>query len=190
MRYLIGLLVTVGLIVLVLVLLFRGGGSTPPTAAGLVDLSKYANTDSSAQLIIDGPEVADQSHQQVEIDVSSSDVTFTLYNGYQQNAVRTQTTANNTVAYGVFLQALQHQNFTKGNTDPKLKDERGYCPLGQRNIYSFNNDSKQLMRFWSTNCGVSTFKGTAGTVTLLFKQQVPNYNAILRDIPGAGNFSL
>ncbi len=38
-------------------------------------------------------------------------------------------------AYGAFLQSLAHAGFDKGDKDPALKDERGYCPLGNRYIY-------------------------------------------------------
>jgi hypothetical protein len=180
MRYLIGALITFGLIVLVLVMLFRGGGGGSTTPKALV-LHDYVHSDSVAKLVIDAPVQADSTHQSVEIDVSNSNVSFTLFNGYQQNAILTQTYANNDDAYANFLLALQNEGYTKGNTDSKFADERGVCPLGTRNVYSFSDNSNQLMRFWSTSCGTATFKGKPSSVTTLFKKQVPDYGKLVEN---------
>ena len=175
MRYLIGLFATLGLIILILVLLLRGGGSSP-TEAKALKLADYATSGSAAHYIIDGPIVADQKHQEVKIDVDAEQVTFTLYAGYDGEVTKQQTYLNSDKAYAVFLRALQNEGFTKGNADPKLQDERGVCPLGQRRIYAFTDGSKQLMRFWSTGCDIKTFGGKINNVATLFRNQVPDYN--------------
>jgi hypothetical protein len=180
MRYIIGALITFGLIILLLVMLFHGGGGSSKTPKTLI-LHDYVHSNSVAKLIIDQPVQSDQTHKEVEIDVSNSNVSFTLYNGYQQNVLRSQTYANNDDAYANFLLALQNEGFTKGNTDSKLADERGVCPLGTRNIYSFSDNSNQLMRFWSTTCGTATFKGKPSAVISLFQKQVPDYGKLLED---------
>jgi hypothetical protein len=178
MRYIFGILATIGLLVLILVLLLKGGGSSATTPKALI-LANYAKDDSAAHFVIDGPVVADQNHQEVKIDVDANQVTFSLLSGYEGEVISQQTYANNIDSYTNFLLALQHQGFTNGNTDPDMKDERGYCPLGQRKVYSFTNDSKQLMRFWSTGCNVKTFKGSAEAVTSLFERQVPDYSKLI-----------
>lgn len=174
MRYIIGLLVTVGLIVLVLFLLLSGGSSTPtPKQLQLID---YAQSSANAQLLIDGPIVANQQHDEIQIDVNRNQVVYTRYTGYDQVTTVTQSYENNDRSFAVFLRALQHEGFTVGNTDPSLRDERGYCPLGNRYIYTFRDGSKQLMRFWSTSCGdTTTAKGKIPTINSLFKHQVPDY---------------
>lgn len=177
MRYLLGFLATIGLIILILVLLLRGGDSSSPAAKSLT-LSDYARSNSAAHFTIDGPVVADQDHQEVKIDVDAYQVTFSLYDGYQGNLLNQQTYPSNEEAYTNFLLALQHQGFTTGNNDVSMRDERGYCPLGQRKVYSFTDGSDQLMRYWSTGCTVKTFKGNIDSVTTLFQRQVPDYNKL------------
>lgn len=180
MRYIIGFLVTIGLIILILVLLLRGGGSGP--AAKPVNLGNYLHSGAIARLIMDGPIVADANHREVQIDVSQNNVVFTLYQGYQHTVVRSQTYANNQPAYAVFLQALQHAGFTKSNHDASLYDERGYCPGGNRYIYSLNNNGNDVMRSWSTSCGgLGTYKGLQSTVLSLFREQVPDYSTLTED---------
>lgn len=177
MRYLLGFLATIGLLILILVLLLRGGDSAVETKA--LNLADYARTDSVAQLTIDGPVTSNSTHEEVTIDVSSDEVVFSLYKGYEGELVNRQSYPNNTNAYTEFLYGLQHEGFTKGNTDPAMKDERGVCPLGQTQVYSFENEGKQLMRFWSTSCGTKTFHGKTGAVINLFQHQVPDYNKLI-----------
>ena len=174
MRYIIGLFFTLGLIILILVLIFRGG-ATPPKHQ--INLGSYLNSGGTAQLIIDGPITAESEHAEVQIDVSPDQVSFTLYQGYQQTVATQQTYPNNQSAYAVFLQALQHAGFTNGTTSGS-SDERGYCPAGNRYIYSFMNEGDQLTRFWYTSCGNGNFRGSGDTIRWLFRQQVPDYDKL------------
>lgn len=182
MRYIVGFLITIGLIILILVLLLRGGGSSA-TAPKALNLGDYAYGSATAQLIIDGPIVADPNHREIEINVSQDAVSMNVYQGYQQTTINSKTYLNNESAYAVFLHALQNAGFTKGNTSAALSDERGYCPGGDRYIYSFNNDGTDLMRFWSTSCGgQGTFKGTPSTILYLFQNQVPDYSTLTQNV--------
>ncbi|HEX7368489.1 MAG TPA: hypothetical protein VF261_02435 [Candidatus Saccharimonadales bacterium] len=176
MRYFIGFLITIGLIILILVLLLRGSGKPQPKP---LDLTAHTYDGSTAQLIIDGPIVADQNHNEIQIDVTQNQVSLDLYQGYQQTPVNSKTYVNNASAYAVFLHALQHVGFTDGNNDKALSDERGYCPGGDRYIFSFMDSSgNNLMRYWSTSCAGAphTYKGVTSTTLWLFQQQVPDYN--------------
>ncbi len=180
MRYFVGFLVTIGLIIMILVLLLRGGSN--PTTKPL-QLGDYAYTGATAQLIIDGPINADQNHREILIAVSQQAVTLTVYQGYQQSIVTTKSYGNNESAFAVFLHALQHAGFTLGNKDKTLSDERGYCPSGDRFIYSFNNNGGDLLRYWSTGCGgQGTFKGNTSTIQFLFKQQVSDYDNLTANV--------
>lgn len=184
MRYFIGFLVTIGLIVLIVILLLRGGGS-PATQP--VNLTKYVNTDSRAQLIITGPVVADADHQEIEIDVSRTTVSMTVYSGYERTVTQTKSYVNNDNAYAEFIYGLQRAGYSTGNTDPTLTDDRGYCVGGTRYQYTFDDATgKELFRFWSTSCGQKTFNGDTGTTQYLFEQQVPDFDTLTSNL----NFSL
>ena len=180
MRFLIGIFVTIGLIVLILVLLLRGGDSTPQTK--ISTLADYANSGSSAHYTVDGPVNAEEDHQIIKIDVDADQVVLTVYSGYQGTVVNRDTFPNNKDAYIIFLKSLQTQGFTQANTDASLKDERGQCPLGQRYIYAFNNGTRESVRSWTTSCGDGTYKGKKSSVRQLFQRQVPDYNNQIRDL--------
>jgi hypothetical protein len=158
--------------------LFRGGGSGPQVKS--LKLADYANTGSSAHFTIDGPVVAQQNHERIEIDVDADQVTLSIYKSYGSEQIAEQTYLNTQTAYTTFLKALQGQGFTNVNTNPALKDERGVCPLNTRNIYAFDDGSKQVLRAWSTGCGSKTFMGNISPVRTLFQRQVPDYSAQVR----------
>ncbi len=176
MRYFIGFLITIGLIVFILILLLSGNSPAPTTK--LLNVENYAyNSNSTADLIIDGPIVADQNHRELRIDVTENAVTFSLYQGYQQTLLKTQSYPNNESSYAVFLHALQLNGFTLGINDKTLSDERGHCASGYRDIYSFSDGSTNLFRYWSTSCGTGTFKGLS-SIPSLFQTQVPDYGTL------------
>jgi len=180
MRYFVAFLVTIGLIVLVLFLLFSGGGSKQSPAA--IDLTKYINTGSRAQLYIEGPVVADENHQELEIDISQDQVAMTIYKGYQRTIVTTKSYANNENSYSEFLYSLERLGYTKGNSAKSVANESGYCAEGNRDVYSFNDGSKDLFRFWSTTCGPKTYGGDIASTVLLFENQVPDFNTLAQQI--------
>ena len=176
MRYIIGLLVTIGLIILIFVLILRGSG--PSATVPQINLGSYASTNATAQLVIDGPIISNQNHNEVQIIIGKDSTTFNLYQGYNQNIVNTQSYANNQSAYAVFLQALSHYNFTKGNPDKALADERGQCAEGNRFIFSLVSNGKDVERYWSTSCGTGTFKGNTAVILDLFRNQIPDYDKL------------
>lgn len=180
MRYFLAFLIGLTLLFTLVLLLFHGGGSKP---AGGRSLDSYANTDAVARLTIDGPIVANQEHAAVRVTVGRDDVTFEQLQGYQGNVVNQQTYANNSDAYVNFLFALEHAGFTRGDKTSSLKDERGYCPLGDRYILEFTQEDKQLERYWATTCGgAKTFQGSLGLTLALFKAQVPSYDNLTSGI--------
>ena len=180
MRYFLAFLVTFGLILVLFLLLFHSGSSKPVTGGRTLD--SYAATDALARLTIDGPIVADQNYQSIQVSVSSSDVTFEQLQGYQGAVVNQQSFANNDIAYTNFLFALEKAGFTKGNISPSLKDERGYCPLGDRYIIEFMQDGQDKERYWATSCGgTKTYLGALGLTMALFQAQVPNYGTLSKN---------
>ena len=185
MRYFIGFLVTIGLIIVIVFLLLTGGGKGKTTVQPLT-VDSFVNSDTAvAEMIIDSPIQANQIHNDIKIDVTKAEVTMTVYQGYDQTVLRGQSYVNNDQSFAAFMHALQHAGFTKGNKDPLLKDERGYCPSGNRTIYSLSTAEKQLIRYWRTSCGEGTFGGSISVVNYLFRQQIPmkDFQALTKDLP-------
>lgn len=185
MRYFISFLVALGLLILVIFLLFHGGGkkpSAPPLSNQT--LGTYYTTNAQVVLTIDGPVNYDQEHTQVRITVGNDNVTYEQLQGYSGNVVRTQQYPNNPDAYAAFLMSLQHADFAKGNKDPKKADERGICPLGDRYIFELTQDNRDLQRYWATSCGgAKTYEGNVGLTIRLFQLQVPDYPALTKGLP-------
>jgi len=181
MRYFIAFVTALGLLFLLVFLLFHGGGSKPKITAK--SLATYANSSTQAQLTIDGPINAEQSHQAVRITVANDQVTFEQIQGYQGSVKNLQSFASNQDAYVNFLLALQHAGFTLGNNASALKDERGYCPLGDRYIFRLTQNGQDLERYWATSCGKpKTYLGSISLTLALFQAQVPGYNQLVQGI--------
>ncbi|HZL08300.1 MAG TPA: hypothetical protein VFC50_03840 [Candidatus Dormibacteraeota bacterium] len=182
MRYFVAFFVALGLLFLVVFLLFHSGNKAKtPTAKSLVS---YSTTDAQVSMTIDGPVNADQSHQQVIVTVSNQDVTFEQLQGYDGDVIYSQSFANTQNSYAAFLQALAHAGFTLGNNSPYGKDERGYCPLGERYVFQLQQDGQNLERYWTTSCGgkLRTYLGGQILTIDLFQNQVPNYKGLTKTV--------
>jgi len=181
MRYFLGLLIALGLIVLVFILVLKGFSGQPATPTKpLVD---YATTNIVAELTINGPVIANQTHQALQITVGQSQAQINILQGYEGTVVNTKIYANNQAAYGVFLRAIDILNFSKGNADPAKADERGYCPEGDSYVYELNNGVKDIERYWATSCGnQGTFKGNALIINDLFEKQIPDYGTLTQSL--------
>ena len=182
MRYFIAFVVALGLLFVLLFLLFHGGGK-PTLPQTHKTLDSYATTDAQAQMTIDGPVNADQTHQAITITVDSNAVIYEQVQGYQGNVVNVKTFANNNDAYANFLLALAHAGFTKGSNAANLRDERGYCPQGVRYIFQFMQDGQVIERYWSSSCGTpETYQGNLNLTIGLFRAQVPNYKLVTKGV--------
>ncbi len=179
MKYFLGFLAVVGLIVLVFVLVLGGlggGKKGAPNKPSEVILSDYTNTATIMRLTVDGPVNADQLHKAVRITVGRDQNVIELITGYQGTVAKKQSYNTNTQAYETFLRSLQKLNFTKGDSTPALADERGFCPSGERYIYEIMSGVDTVERYWGSTCGQGTFKGIGPSVRALFRAQIPDYN--------------
>lgn len=183
MRYYVGIIITLSLLILVLFLLFHGGGKSnvPKTSA---PLPSYASTGSDVRLTIDGPINANEDHQQVRITVNQNIVTYDQIQGYDGNVVNQQQFTNSENAYSAFLYALSLNGFTDGNTSSALSNEQGHCALGDRYTLELIQNGSDLERFWATSCSnvVKSFDGNLPLMLALFEAQVPNYQALTQNI--------
>lgn len=185
MRYIAGLLLGIGLIVLTFVLIFRalGGGGGSSERERQINLNDYATTNAVMRWTQDGAINSEERHARVRISVTKDQVTFEQIQGYQGKLVQTKTFPSNPQAYGTFLRALTLAGFT--NARPNVTDdERGYCPQGRRFIYEIVNGGDEVKRTWSTSCSrdQGSFNGSADTVRSLFQKQVPDYDRIVSNI--------
>ncbi len=175
MKYFIGFLASIGLVILVFVLVLRGFGGRHGTT-NQSPLTDYANSDAIVRMTVDGPIVSDQQHQAYRITVGRSETRIETLQGYEYDAIDTKMYSNNQPGFTNFLRALDLAGFTKGvkNTDSQADDERGVCAFGSRYVLEIISGTSQIQRYWATSCGgQGTFKGNAVTVKRLFDKQVP-----------------
>jgi hypothetical protein len=173
MRYLFGLLVTVGLIILVFILILRGFSGGPESSQA--PLSDYANTDTLVRLTVDGRIVSEQDHRAYQITVGRSEVRVETLKGYEYEALETRTYQNNSESYNNFLRAIDLAGFARGVDDAENNDERGVCADGQRYVFEIMRGTSEIQRYWATTCGgQGTFRGNADGVKMLFDRQIPN----------------
>jgi hypothetical protein len=181
MRYFIGFLVTIGLIILLIILLVGGGGDNKEVENR--PLSSYANTDAVAIMTVDGIVNSAQIHQQIRISVDKDQVRYERIRGYDGTVEDSRTYDNSTNAYTAFLKSLAFVGFAKGETPKGMADERGYCPLGSRYIFELSQGSRDIQRFWSTSCNQEkTYLGNRQATVELFRRQVPDFNDLSSDI--------
>jgi hypothetical protein len=177
MRYFLGFLAAIGLIVVVFILILRGFSDRTPAAQ--IELLDYVKTDTAVQLTVDGPVTAEQTHQRYRITVDRYFSSIETMQGYEGKRTDFRTYPSNETAYANFLRSLELVGFIKGNTDPLRADERGQCPDGSRYIYEIVSDNRKIQRFWSTSCGRGTYGGNAAQTRQLFLRQIPEASLVL-----------
>jgi hypothetical protein len=177
MRYFTGFLIAIGLIILIFVIILKGGGSKAPS----LNLNSYANSDATIQLTIDGPITADQTHQQIQIAISPTDSGIEMLQGYQGSVTNSKTYLNNQNAYSVFIHALANTGFTKGVSSTNLDSEVGACSSGERYIFTLTEGGSTVAEYWSTSCGGGTFGGNINVAMNLFEQQIPDFSTITQN---------
>lgn len=177
MKYFLGFLAAVGLIILVCILVFRGLGNGNDGASQRDPLSDYANSDAIVRLTVDGPIVAEQQHNAYRITVGRSETRIETLKGYEYEIIETKTYENNQQSYTNFLRALDLAGFAKGDEKAakEARDERGVCAIGSRFVYEVISGTSQIQRFWSSTCGgTGTFRGNKEQVKTLFDRQIPS----------------
>lgn len=183
-RYIVGFLLAVGLIVVVIVLIVRGLVSSPqsPSTQG-PDLNSFVNTATTVRFIIDTPVAAADTHRDIIITVGNDDANIEVTKGYDGQVVRQQSYPMNSVSYAVFLRSLSINGFAEGDNTAANRDERGHCALGDRYIYSIiDANGNEIQHYWYTSCGNGTFKGTPNTIRSLFRRQIPDYDKLTSDV--------
>lgn len=125
------------------------------------------------RLRVDGPVIADEKHQSMQIDITPTSRTVTLYKTYQNVEFKKSTYANNQKAFEAFAQALDRAGYTVGSASAKYTGE---CALGRVYHLEVLQASKVTQDLWTTSCSTTrSFGGNMSTVLTLFNKQIPNY---------------
>ncbi len=179
MRYFLGFLAAVALVIVVFILIIRGfGGRKPGLETQLVD---YAKTETVMRMVVEGKVNAEQNHRSLTVTVGRSSNVIELVQGYEGHVTESKTYESNENAYATFLRALQLQSYDKGDDNPDKQDSRGVCPTGKVYTFEIITGSATVQRFWTTSCGGGTFRGNTGVVRQLFRAQAPDYIDIASD---------
>ncbi len=176
MKFLIGVVITIVLLIFIIIKLLTGGSGSKAPAP--LNLASYASTATTVRYTIDGPVSAPQTHNDIIIEVGSSSTDIKITKGYDGEVIKEQSFPMTESAYSTFLLALQKSaGYNLGNSNKKFQDQRGACATGNRFIYEvISGEGDTLQHFWSTSCKDKTFKGLPDVVRQLFEAQVPNYN--------------
>ncbi|MGH7234079.1 MAG: hypothetical protein ACREF7_01365 [Candidatus Saccharimonadales bacterium] len=174
-RFIVGVVLAIILIIVLLfVILFRPSGT--PTQQIRPMASYASNPTAQVAMLIDGPINAVSEHNQVQVIITNSDTTINIFTGYDDTLVSSHSFAMSVAAFHVFLRALETANFNSGTNNPELSQASGYCPTGDRYIFTFDVNNRQLERYWSTSCGgIHTYNGDTGLTLTLIESQVPGY---------------
>jgi hypothetical protein len=174
MKYFLGFLVCIAVIIGVFILVIRGitGNSAPKN---LSPVSDYANTDTVVRMTVDGPIGSDILHRAYRITVGRSQTTIESLQGYDYTLIDSKVYSNSQSGYENFLRALDLAGFRGDTSKSQNNDERGVCATGDRFIFEVMNGSSSTKRYWSTSCRGKggNYKGNISQSRNLFNAQVP-----------------
>jgi hypothetical protein len=143
---------------------------------------QYDQADTEFVMLIDGPVQSNQTHQSLRITVSQNENVIELMNGYEGQVVSREAFTSNSIAYAAFLKSLDKSGFAKAVSKSTSADERGYCPLRNRFIYTIEENGAQKQRAWTSSCGIGNYTGDQALTRRLFVNQIPSdaFSNILR----------
>jgi len=181
-RFLLGIVVIVVLIGILLIVILT---HKPAPIKQQKPMAAYANNPTvQVAMLVDGPVNAVSLHNQVLVVISNSQTTFKIFQGYNDHIIKEKTYPMTDAAFHVFLRSLESANFNLGHTSPGLSQASGFCPTGDRFIFTYDRNGQQIERYWSTSCGgvPHTFDGNLGLTEQLFVNQVPDYSNMISNL--------
>lgn len=181
-RVFIFILISIGLVWLTIILIGKALSTPTTTTTPTKSLVSYDTTGAEVVMLIDGPVESDQTHQSLRITVGRDENVVELLNGYEGQVTNRQSFASNSVAYAAFLKSLDKAGFNKPTLKNISADERGYCPLRNRFVYTIEENNDQKQRAWTTSCGIGNYAGDQLLTRRLFINQIPTttFNDMLR----------
>ena len=162
--------------------------SSKTTVSQPKSLVSYANSEADVSMYVDGAVTIDQAHEALRITVGRDQNKIERINGYTGQVVRQEVFPSNPEAFAAFLKSLDKAGFTKAVSKSVSTDERGYCPLRSRFIYTLQVDGADKIREWTSSCDIGNYTGTQSLTRQLFVNQIPY--KIYRDVTSGMRMSL
>ncbi len=184
MKYFLGGLGIIGLIVIILVIVFSGGSSddAPKEVVPGVKVSSYSSSNAIVRSTVDGRIVGNEAHRAIRISVAKDKRSVEVIQGYDGSVLKSAQFANTQASYDVFLRALEGAGFSKSKT-ATTSDEVGLCSQGNRYIYEIIEVAESKQRLWASSCDrQGTFAGQGQTVRTLFQDQIPDYSTFVSGV--------
>lgn len=182
-RYLLGIGIVIVLLFVVIALIMRSGNDNkvPETKHELTSYVSDPNFSVGETII--GPITAESDHNEIDITVSNSQATIDIIQGYDGNVINSKSYPMTENGYSEFLASLQKAGYSEGDTQADKKNSEGYCPTGDRYIFTAHDNSNTLQQFWATSCGgTKTYRGNLSQTLDLFQAQIPDYSDLVNDL--------
>ena len=175
MRYVLGVLGIILVILLAVSLIFRGDSKDQAKDKTVVQLVDYAKKNSSVSLTTYGKLVGEQERRAIRVTATPSERRLEVLQGYDESVISSKTYENTQDAYANFLSALAKYGFEKSRKST-ITDPRGVCPTGNRYTFDLTDGGTSKSNLWSNSCDkTGTFAGNSATVRELFRLQIPEY---------------
>jgi hypothetical protein len=186
MRYIIGVIAIVIILITVIIMLSRGGSDRRPNIEGeeIVTMSDYADRDARVVYTMEGPNVSEEERRAIRITVTRNERIFQILEGYNERVARTEQFSNNDEAYSTLVHSLEIAGYNR-ERKTSIEEPKGACPLGQRYYYQLNEGDNRVVDLWSTTCRrdeAGNFGGDASLVRNIFQEQIPGYRDFTRDL--------
>lgn len=147
--------------------------TTNQSTTNLKPISEQIKEDTTLRLSVDGPVIANENHQSMQIDVTPKSRVVTLYKTYNNTAFKQTKYDNNQKAFESFAAALDRAGFSASLGDKKYAGE---CAAGRVYHLELLQADKVAQDLWTTSCATSrTFGGNMAAILTLFRNQIPNY---------------
>lgn len=179
------ILLVLGLFIWFIMWLFSPKESEEPAPEQPVDTSAQVEQFATVRYVQDGQITAPEQHYSIIVTVNAFSRRLEVVQGYNASVIRSQNYENTTASYDAFYAAIKNVGFFVEREDTSGSDRTSVCPLGVRYSYLAGSDiSNPTLNTWGASCGakIGTFGGNAGQVKTLFKDQIPDYSTLTKDI--------
>lgn len=184
MKYFLGLLGVLLLIIFILVLAF-GGGSDTATQKDVKRLADYATEPATTAILTQGGAINSvEDHRVIRVSVTDSVRRIEILEGYDGDVLKTKTYSNTTSAFRAFLAGLEQVGFSRERSTSASFES--VCPESRRFRYELDSNDETVINTWSASCEKGTFNGRTTSVQNLFEAQIPEYDDYTKNV----NFSL